>query len=137
MYLSRKIIKIFLRITSYPSFFPDTVLELPVDCTRTASLIPAPAPDLFSASVSESLQKIFSTKYKGAPAYAALQVTQLYLYPSASAFISKVRSHVSKYGLITRKEAPSISRMNLWKLLGVYRLPSASIAEARSEQISR
>ena len=85
MYLSRKIIKIFLRITSYPSFFPDTVLELPIDCTRTASLIPAPAPDLFSASVSESLQKIFSTNHTGAPAYATLQVTQLYLYFSSSA----------------------------------------------------
>ena len=70
MYLSRKIIKIFLRITSYPSFFPSAILELPIDCTRTARLIPAPVPDLFSASVTESLQKIFSTNPKGAPAYA-------------------------------------------------------------------
>ena len=97
MYLSRKIIKIFLRITSYPSFFPDTVLELPIDCTRTASLIPAPAPDIFPASVSESLQKIFSTNYTGAPAYAALQVTQLYLYlffsySTSSPFISRAPS---------------------------------------------
>ena len=79
MYLSRKIIKIFLRITSYPSFFPDTVLELPVDCTRTASLIPAPAPDLFSASVNESLEDIFdqlqgSASLCDAPGYSIISL---------------------------------------------------------------
>ena len=95
MYLSRKIIKIFLRITSYPSFFPDTVLELPIDCTRTASLIPAPAPDLFSASVSESLQKIFSTNHTGALAYAALQVTQLHLYFSSTRIPRRIKSSVA------------------------------------------
>ena len=78
--LSRKIIRIFLRIAAYPVFFAVTALELPIDCTRI------PLRHLFSggmsfpASVSESLQKIFSTNYKGAPAYATLLVTQLYRY---------------------------------------------------------
>ena len=80
MYLSRKIIKIFLRIAAYPVYFAVTALELPIDCTRIPirHLFPGGRP--FPASVSESLQKIFSTNYKGAPAYATLQVTQLYLY---------------------------------------------------------
>ena len=86
MYLSRKIIKIFLRITSYPSFFPDTVLELPIDCTRTASLIPAPAPDRFPASVTDSSQKIFWLNHTGAPAYATLPVTQFHRYLPFAAF---------------------------------------------------
>ena len=59
-------------ITTYPVFFDVTALELPIDYTRIPSWYRFCPGRLLRASVTESLQKIFSTNPKGAPAYAAL-----------------------------------------------------------------
>ena len=69
----------FPAIYVVPFLFPDAVLELPIDCTRTESLIPVHIPDLFFASVSESLQKILSTTKNGAQALLRSYFTQLHL----------------------------------------------------------
>ena len=70
--LSRKIIRIFLRIAAYPVFFAVMALELPIDCTRIPirHLFPGGRP--FHASVFESYRRYFRPITRGAPAYAAL-----------------------------------------------------------------
>ena len=137
MHLSRKIIRILRRIATVPVLFLCHSLRTAHRIQKTCVLFFAVLPLFLFRVRIHPLTEDIPISLRRALADATPSLTALNLYPSASAFISKVRSQVSKYGLITRKEAPSISRMNLWKLLGVYRLPSASIAEARSVQISR
>ena len=54
----------FPAIYIVPFLFPATVLELPIDCTRISIPNPCSRPWLFSASVTKSLQKIFSPECK-------------------------------------------------------------------------